>query len=122
MLISNYRSQLVIKKLPVFANIGAFSYEVGQKQKILLDIKIDFITPPLGAASDQLSDVHCYKTLIEELIIFIDTRHFNLIEHLTSEILRLLKSRFAKELISVKVTKFPVINNQEQAVSFSVTA
>ena len=114
------KSYLFIKKLPILANIGAFSYEFNVKQAILLDIKIVFSTLPVGCMSDQLSDVYCYQTLIEEIVAFVDTKHFNLIEHLAHEILALLKNKFPQDAIIVKVTKLPIINSHKQIISFIV--
>lgn len=115
-----FNNSFFIEKLPILASIGVFPDELGIKQEILLDIKIKSDTLPLGCFSDQLSDTYCYQTLIEEVIAFIATKHFNLIEHLAYEILTVLENKFPKSSISIKVTKFPIINNQKQIISFTV--
>ncbi|CAG7595664.1 MAG: dihydroneopterin aldolase [Candidatus Midichloria sp.] len=112
---------LSINKLPVLLSIGAFDFErAANKQEVLLDIKVKSKKRPRGCISDQLADTTCYKELIEQLLSFATTKHFNLIEHFAYEIMRLLKAKFLEESIVVEVTKFPTIAKQKQNISFRI--
>ncbi|MDJ1305525.1 MAG: dihydroneopterin aldolase [Candidatus Midichloria sp.] len=111
---------LSINKLPVLLSIGAFDFERVAKQEVLLDIKVKSKERPRGCISDQLPDTKCYKELIEQILLFATTKHFNLIEHFAYEIMQLLKAKFLAESIIIEVTKFPIIANQKQNVSFRI--
>lgn len=101
-------------------SIGVFDFEHTVKQEVLLNIRIESNESPKGCVSDQLTDTTCYKELIEQILSFSATKHFNLIEHFAYEIVQLLRVKFSKESITIKVTKFPTIANQKQNVSFLI--
>ena len=70
--------------------------------------------------SDNLEHTLCYDRLTSEIRDKINTKEFNLIEHLSYEIYQIIKSQIQNQAkISVHITKDPQIQGLMDGVCFS---
>jgi len=56
-----------------------------------LNIELYFKSLPEGAKNDRLEDTVCYSDLVQNVKSFCQNRKFNLIEHLTREIYKVVE-------------------------------
>jgi dihydroneopterin aldolase len=78
--------ELFIQGLRLWVSLGCSVEERYHLQPINIDIKVAFSHQPLGCQSDQLSDVLCYKMVVERIIETLHNQSFNLIESLAARI------------------------------------
>lgn len=111
-------SSMALYQLELAVFLGWPDSERLTQQTILLDIKIEFATPPLACVTDNLVDTVCYDTLVNNLKSMITTRHFRLVEYLGQEIYDFLKKNFSNNLISLRIHKKPPIIDLLGGVTF----
>lgn len=113
-------STLRLNDLELMINLGWDAQERTQKQKVLLNLLIQFPVPPKACQTDKLEDTICYDQLIEKIRKEITNKHFCLIEHLTAEIYSLIKNNVPqKTKIILQLTKYPDIQGLTEGASFS---
>lgn len=113
-------STLLIRNLELNVNLGWRMKERKDGQAILLDILIQFPTPPAACTSDKLEDTICYAKLIDDIRNKIEIKNFRLIENLSKEIYTLVKTHLSKKcLLNVRITKFPKIKGLTEGVCFN---
>ena len=62
--------------------LGVYDFERQDKQKVHVDVTLDFLDLPQGCISDQLEDVICYAKLNACLLKTANEKPYRLIEHL----------------------------------------
>lgn len=108
-----------IINLKLKAIIGVNDWERHTKQKIIINIKIDFNAARAGR-SDNIKDTLDYKALTKKIIKAVELSHFFLLEKLAQTILNLvLESPLVKEAY-VRVDK-PLALRFADSVSVEVS-
>jgi FolB domain-containing protein len=99
--------ELLIPGLRLWISLGCSVEEKANPQPVDVDIKIKFSKEPLGCRSDQLADVLCYKTIVEDVLAFTKGKSFNLIEALAERIFHCISKQTNLEnaLVEVAITK-----------------
>ncbi len=82
--------KLSIKDLRLWVYLGCSDEERTNKQMVSINIKLIFANPPAGVTTDNLSDTICYFQLVELIENYLLQRNFNLLEHLTLNIHKIL--------------------------------
>jgi len=113
------RSSIHLNALELSVNLGWPKGERQKSQIVILNAAIYFQSFPKGCLTDQLTDTHCYATLIEKIKNNLDNRHFRLLEHLGYEIHRIIKDNMPADVkVSIELTKKPAILNLTGGVTF----
>jgi dihydroneopterin aldolase len=108
--------QLVLDNISVDVHLGHLEKERSLPQRVLLDITLRFVHPPLACLTDDLHDTICYASLSCDLQKFCAGRSFKLIETLGYQLYHFIKLRIAEitpEKIDVFlcITKNPLLAN-----------
>ncbi len=112
-------AQMKINGLELQVNLGWPSGERKKPQIVKLDVSIDFPSPPRGCITDQLTDTHCYDTLITLIKTHLSEQHFRLLEHLGQEIHQVIKENLPPDfVVGIQLTKKPAILNLTGGVTF----
>ncbi|MDR3490415.1 MAG: dihydroneopterin aldolase [Gammaproteobacteria bacterium] len=112
-------SGITLKGLDLSLFLGWPEQERAQTQKVLIDIHLNFTTPPEACVTDNLDETYCYDKLVRLLKEKLLTRHFHLIEHLGYEIYQIIHTLFSADTrINIRITKHPKIENLNGGVSF----
>ncbi len=114
------KASLEINKLILPVYIGVTSEERKEKQQVEINIKIDFITIPLGCESDKIKDTFCYENIVNIIRTLCNDQEFHLIEHLGSIIHKTIKSNLPSCELTVKLCKKPKIENLEGNCCFTI--
>ena len=116
---NNLCSTLHIHNLELNINLGWRSKERRQEQAVLLDMDIQFPSPPAACLTDKLDDTVCYAKLIDVIREKLALKHFRLIEHLSSDIFIIAKQYLPDNYkIHIRLTKYPRIGGLRGGVSF----
>lgn len=114
-----HTTSLFINALEVQVYLGWTNKERLKKQTVYLDVAISFHHMPKACHTDHLDDTFCYKDLINIIRKKIASIKFNLIEHLTCEIHKIIKDALPfKTKLDVSITKHPKIKGLNGGVSF----
>lgn len=112
-------SQITLQGLELNVSLGWSSKERKTEQPVTLDVRIDFLEPPVACLTDELKDTHCYAVLIEQIKSSIATKNFRLIEHLGHEIYQTIKNFLSPETkVTISITKKPLITHLNGGVVF----
>ena len=112
-------SSLSIYNLELPLYLGWLENERLNKQTVVLDFNITFLSPPKACVTDQLDDTVCYSKLINKIRDHLTIKKFNLIEHVCHEVYQLIKSIIpTQSTVTVTITKQPNIPNFSGKVSF----
>lgn len=117
--------KLTINKLRLWARLGCGEEERANVQPIDIDVVIEFATLPKGCKTDDLSDVYCYKTIIEQMQAFLEKNTFNLIECLTVSLYDFIYAQLKMKDVkmTLRVTKIhPPIPFVHQGVAFEYSS
>ena len=119
MLQKNKSARLVLNKLEFLVYLGWTPAERTKRQKITVDIDIQFANLPRACITDSLHDTFCYDTLNQTITKKIDKKTFRLLEHLTFEIYSIVKHFLnLKNKTTICVTKYPDSFLKSAGVSF----
>jgi FolB domain-containing protein len=103
-------SSITLRGLTLDALLGWPSAERATPQTIIIDIDIQFSTPPRACMTDTLEDTVCYSSVVTLIKDIVSAKPFRLIEHLGYEIYRTLQETVANTAkIGVHVKKQPPI-------------
>lgn len=75
----------------IWVHLGCSDQEKFNPQLVSLNIELYFKSLPEGVISDRLEDTVCYSDLVQNVKSFCQNRKFNLIEHLTREIYKVVE-------------------------------
>ncbi|MFJ5423528.1 dihydroneopterin aldolase [Wolbachia endosymbiont of Drosophila barbarae] len=98
---------LLISDLRLWVHLGCSAEEKFAPQLVSIDIGFTFKSPPLGLTTDQLKDTLCYLEVVRNIQYFVQGKQFNLIEHLTHEIYRMINDFLLQKkhiISSIRVT------------------
>lgn len=103
-------TKLTLKKLKLLVNLGWPRAERLKKQKIYVDIHIQFDNPPIGCVTDNLKDTFCYAELISTIKKSLETREFHLVEYLAHHLYQTVKQQLTTDTkVAICVQKYPAI-------------
>jgi FolB domain-containing protein len=112
-------SRFILHQLEFFVFLGHDQAERTQRQRIAVDIHIDFVKPPIACVTDQLTDTVCYDTLNQTIMKHITSKEFRLLEHLAYEIYSCVKTFLSLDSrVRIGVTKFPDVFLTSSGISF----
>lgn len=112
---------LTLSKIRYFIHAGCTEAEKLHAQPFDVDVMIAYNKPPSGCLTDNLSDVSCYKDLMESLEVALKQTRFNLIERLALFIHDHVKLFIVHDhaFIEIKITKLlPPVPFVQGGVSF----
>ncbi|WP_353278619.1 dihydroneopterin aldolase [Wolbachia endosymbiont (group B) of Longitarsus flavicornis] len=98
---------LLISDLRLWVHLGCSAEEKSSPQLVSIDVDFTFKSPPLGLTTDQLKDTICYFEVVKNIQSLVQSKQFNLIEHLTHEIYRAINNLLLRKkhiISSVRVT------------------
>lgn len=98
---------LLISDLRLWVHLGCSAEEKSSPQLVSIDVDFTFKSPPSGLTTDQLKDTICYLEVVQNIQSLVQSKQFNLIEHLTHEIYRAINNLLLRKkhiISSVRVT------------------
>lgn len=95
---------LLISDLRLWVHLGCSAEEKFFPQLVSIDVDFTFKSPPSGLTTDQLKDTICYLEVVKNIQSIVQGKQFNLIEHLTHDIYRMINDLFMQKEHSVRVT------------------
>lgn len=114
------KSSLLISGLELSVHLGWPDKERLHKQLVLLDVDIWFPKPPKACTTDKLDDTLCYSKLIQTIREKTTGKRFHLIEHLCSEVYKIVKPLLpSKAKVIIRIIKHPKIPGLTGSVRFS---
>ena len=116
--IENNQHQIMIEGLMVEMSIGVMEEEKQAKQRVLLDVVLG--VSPKETYGDDISNTVSYADIIEEVQNLVGSRHFNLVETLAEDIVKICFSYSSVMRADVCVKKPDIIDGVE-AVGFKLT-
>ncbi|MDR0296618.1 MAG: dihydroneopterin aldolase [Rickettsia sp.] len=117
--------KLIISDLRVWIHLGCSDQEKFHSQLVSFNIELEFTTPPKGTITDKLEDTVCYLELVQSIKSLCQTKHFNLIEHLTKEVYHaidksLIKHRDLVKCVNVMTRKMsPPVQDVHGGITFT---
>ncbi|MGL9718159.1 MAG: dihydroneopterin aldolase [Wolbachia sp.] len=102
---------LLIQDLRLWVHLGCSAEEKFHSQLVSIDVDFTFKSPPLGLTTDQLEDTICYLKVVQNIQSLVQSKQFNLIEHLTHDIYITISNLVMKKkhiVSSIKVTTHKV--------------
>jgi dihydroneopterin aldolase len=94
--------RLQIDKIVTHAHLGETAEERSTAQLIHINLTLSFTQAPQACITDQIDDTICYDRLARNIVEFVQSREFALVEHLSYEIYQLLYERIG-HLVKIKV-------------------
>lgn len=110
---------ITIKNLLLRAEAGFNPHEIGKKQDLRFNIKIEY-TLSGEEWSDDPAGALDYRTLCKEIIELVEGRQFNLIEKVAGDVARHLLVKERVNSVTVEVDK-PHALRFAKSVSFTIT-
>jgi FolB domain-containing protein len=120
MIPSKKTALLKIFGLQLSVNLGCTEQERDVKQTITIDIEIHFNTLPKALKSDNLNDTICFDALIKKIQDATCKKHYNLIEHIGSEIFEITKKVSPNGYVKVITNKMPKIKGFSGIAAFEL--
>lgn len=104
------RNLLTINQLELDLFLGWPDEERMRRQHVHFNIEIEYPDTPKACETDHLDDTVCYRALIEKLRSHLTSQKFHLIEHVTAESAKLIKTLLPpNSSIRISLTKRPLI-------------
>ncbi|WP_264736003.1 dihydroneopterin aldolase [Wolbachia endosymbiont (group A) of Rhinocyllus conicus] len=102
---------LLISDLRLWVHLGCSAEEKFHSQLVSVNIDFTFKSPPLGLTTDRLEDTICYLEVVQSIQSLVQSKQFNLIEHLTHDIYRAINNLLVQKkhiISSIRVTTHKV--------------
>jgi len=102
---------LLISDLRLWVYLGCSAEEKFHSQLVSVNIDFTFKSPPLGLTTDRLEDTICYLEVVQSIQSLVQSKQFNLIEHLTHDIYRAINNLLVQKkhiISSIRVTTHKV--------------
>lgn len=96
--------KVFIEGLTVFTVIGVYDWEQTIKQKLVLDIEMDW-DHRVAASTDDVNFCLDYARVTQGIIDHLTQHRFALIERVAEEVAKLLIDTFSVQKVKVKVSK-----------------
>ena len=104
---------IVIKELTAEACIGVYDWERQIKQKIKLDVDMDYDISP-AAKSDNVADALDYSRVVAQLTEIITNSEYQLLESLISALGSCLEEKFHIKKYRIYLRKPAVVKNTKE--------
>lgn len=98
------RDIVFIQGLEIITTIGAYDWEQGIKQKLVLTLEMAHDNQPAGL-SDDVEDALDYAQVSQAVIGHVQNGHFQLVERVAEEVAQLIMTQFNVPWIRVHLTK-----------------
>ncbi|WWO99201.1 MAG: bifunctional dihydroneopterin aldolase/7,8-dihydroneopterin epimerase [Candidatus Dasytiphilus stammeri] len=95
---------IFIEQLCIITTIGIYKWEQKIKQKLILDIEMEWNHHKPGY-SDDIKDCLNYQEISSIVIDHVTNSKFSLVERVAEEIASLLLTRFASPWVRIKISK-----------------
>lgn len=102
--------KVFIEELCVFATIGVYDWEKTIKQKLLLDLSMEWDNKP-AAATDDLRHALNYAAISDAVTELVAERSYGLIETVAEEVAKLLLNQFGIAKVGITVRKPSAVAN-----------
>ncbi|MGL9778807.1 dihydroneopterin aldolase [Wolbachia pipientis] len=102
---------LLISDLRLWVHLGCSAEEKFHSQLVSVNIDFTFKSSPLGLTTDRLEDTICYLEVVQSIQSLVQSKQFNLIEHLTHDIYRAINNLLVQKkhiISSIRVTTHKV--------------
>lgn len=96
--------KVVIEGLSVMTTVGVYDWEQHIKQKVVLDVIMDW-NNKLAGKSDDINDCLNYAEVSQTIVNFLNHNRFFLIEKIAEEVAELVMNHFLISKVKVKVSK-----------------
>ncbi|RKF18436.1 dihydroneopterin aldolase [Alginatibacterium sediminis] len=96
--------KVFIDELSLLANIGAYDWEKGIQQKLVISLEMTWDNRAAGN-SDNLEFALDYAQVSQKVTALVASKHFELIEAVAEEIAALVLSEFKAPSVKVRVNK-----------------
>ncbi len=116
---------LLISDLRLWVHLGYSAEEKYHSQLVSIDVDFIFKSPPLGLMTDRLEDTVCYLEIVQNIQSLVQSKQFNLIEHLTHDIYRAINNLLVQKkhtISSIRVSTHkaaPPVPNAHGGVFFT---
>lgn len=101
---------IFIERLAVDTVIGVYDWERNTRQRVFIDLDIDFDIRD-AAADDAVAQTLDYKAVADRVGAFVRSARFRLVETLAEEVARLVMTEFDVDLVAVGVDKPQALPN-----------
>lgn len=95
---------IFIDQLAVETLIGVYDWERTIRQRVVLDLEMDFDIGPAAAADDVELTLN-YKAVAKSVIAFVESADFLLVETLSERIATLILDEFPVSRVSLRLNK-----------------
>ncbi|MGB1238380.1 MAG: dihydroneopterin aldolase [Pseudomonadales bacterium] len=93
-----------IRQLEIQTIIGIFEWERMTKQKVYLDVDMA-VDIGSAAQSDHIDNTVSYKSVSDDLLEFVGSSDFQLVETMAEEIAQRIQTKFNVPWVRLRVTK-----------------
>jgi dihydroneopterin aldolase len=100
----NKMDKVFINGLEILCTIGAYEWEKEIRQKLVLDLEMEFDCQPAGQ-SDDLAKALDYASVSERVTALVTGSPTELVETIAERVAAMILSEFAVERVRVRVTK-----------------
>lgn len=95
---------IFIDQLSIDTVIGLYDWERRIRQRVLLDLEMDFDIRA-AAATDDVAKTLDYKALSKRVIAFVEASEFELVETLTERVAALILDEFPVTRVTLRLDK-----------------
>ena len=114
-----YKRKVIIKNLILNMFIGIHSFEKKKKQRVKFNIEIN-TDPNLKPNNKDLSTILNYETVVKNIETQVRKQHYELLEDLAENILRIIFQNGIVKKVNLKIEKLDIIKNSESVeIEFS---
>lgn len=99
---------LHIADLKIATHIGVYAWEQRIKQNLLIDLIIPI---NIAQCQDDLANTIDYADLCQQVTTFVSSRSFKLIETVAEEVSAFIKTHFAIQSLTIKISKPHAVPN-----------
>jgi len=104
--------RVFINQLEIETVIGVFDWERKIRQRLLLDLEMDWDNKPAGE-SDNLDHALNYFDVSRDVQVFVEKSSFQLIESVAEHTARLINEKYGVKRVAVSVYKPTAVSNAQ---------
>jgi len=115
-----HTSSIELSEIELNLHLGWPDNERAHKQKIHVNLLLQFTQPPAACVTDDLTDTYCYDSLVQMIVKEVEAKEFRLIEHLGFHIYQIIKKSEPNiHAIKVSIIKKPQVARLTGGVVFT---
>jgi dihydroneopterin aldolase len=99
--------RVLVRDLVLPADIGVYAHERGRLQRLCINLNLGVDEP--ASSTDQLDEVVCYRTLIDQIRSMLAAERFNLVETVAERIVALCLAEPRVAEAGVRVEKLDAV-------------